>query len=451
MPSQNAAPFAISHGLTPGGDASAAAKGPMITAFKLANGMDVLVIPDRRAPVVTHMVWYRNGAADDPQMKSGIAHFLEHLMFKGTERHPKGEFSEVIAELGGQENAFTSYDFTAYYQRTPKEHLAIMMEFEADRMTNLVLTDDVVAPERDVVLEERRMRTDNDPSQQLSEAVQAALFTHHPYGKPIIGWQHEIETLSRDDAIAYYRRFYTPENAILIVAGDVEAEDVRALAERTYGAIPARGQAPQRIRPKEPPARAHRLVSLADEKVEQPSVQRVYLVPSYATAKPGEAEALEILGHLLGGGPTSLLYKKLVVDERIAVAAGAYYWGQSLDDTRFFVYAVPAPDVPLEKLDAAMCAVVADVARDGVSPADLARAKTRLIADAVYAQDSQASLARWYGSALTTGVSIRDVQEWPDRIDAVSAEQVRQAAMNWLQDQRSVTGFLLPRATGGVA
>ncbi len=445
MPAQTASPSVSSNGLTPGADAGAHSKGPAISTFKLGNGMDVVVIPDRRAPVATHMVWYRNGAADDPQMKSGIAHFLEHLMFKGTERHPKGQFSEVIAELGGQENAFTSYDFTAYYQRTPKEHLGVMMEFEADRMTNLVLSDEVVTPERDVVLEERRMRTDNDPSQQLSEAVQAALFTHHPYGKPIIGWQHEIESLNREDAIAYYRRFYTPQNAILIVAGDVEADEVRALAEQTYGKIPASGDAPMRVRPQEPPARAHRLVRLSDEKVEQPSAQRVYLVPSYATAGPGEAEALEILGHLLGGGPTSLLYKKLVVDDKIAVAAGAYYWGQSLDDTRFFVYGVPSPEVSLEQLDDAMCAVVADVAKNGVNDADLARSKTRLIADAVYAQDSQASLARWYGSSLTTGVGVKDIQEWPERMDAVTADQVKLAAARWLQDQRSVTGFLLQR------
>ena len=433
----------------PGAVAPAVTPGPALSHFKLANGMDVLVIPDRRAPVATHMVWYRNGAADDPPLKSGIAHFLEHLMFKGTERHPKGKFSEIVAELGGQENAFTSYDFTAYYQRIPREHLGVMMEFEADRMTGLVLTDDVVAPERDVVLEERRMRTDNDPSAQLNEAVQAALFTHHTYGKPIIGWEHEIQGLNREDAISYYQRFYTPENAILIVAGDVEEAEVRTLAEATYGKISARGDAPQRVRPQEPPPRVHRVVALSDEKVEQPSVQRVYLVPSYATGKPGEAEALEVLAHILGGGPASLLYKKLVVDDLTAVAAGAYYWGQSLDDTRMFVYAVPAPEMSLEDLDAAMVDVIKTVARDGVDDKDLARVKTRLIADAVYAQDSQASLARWYGSAMTTGVDVASVGAWPDRIDAVSAEDVRNAAKTWLQDSRSVTGFLkqaLPQA-----
>ena len=224
-----------------------------VVNFKLANGLDVVVIPDRRAPVVTHMVWYRNGAADDPLGKSGIAHFLEHLMFKGTETHPKGEFSEFISEVGGQENAFTGPDFTAYFQQIAREHLRECMEFEADRMTNLVLTDEIVAPERDVVLEERRMHSDTDPGAQLGEAVQATLFTHHPYGIPIIGWGHEIEGLNREDAFTYYRRFYTPENAILIVAGDAGPEEVRTLAEETYGRVKPRGDRPQRVRPLEPP------------------------------------------------------------------------------------------------------------------------------------------------------------------------------------------------------
>ena len=222
--------------------------GPHIAHSRLDNGMEVVVIPDHRAPVVTHMVWYRNGSADDPPLKSGIAHFLEHLMFKGTKTHPQGEFSSLVADLGGQENAFTGHDYTSYFQRVPREHLATMMEYEADRMTNLVLTDEVVAPERDVVMEERRMRTDSDPSAELSEAVQAALFAHHPYGTPIIGWGHEIETLGREDALAYYERFYTPENAILVVAGDVQAAEVERLARDTYGTIPARGAPPVRRR-----------------------------------------------------------------------------------------------------------------------------------------------------------------------------------------------------------
>ncbi len=443
-PSSAAFP-SVALGLTPGVAQSPAATGPVISHFRLDNGLEVVVIPDHRAPVVTHMVWYRNGSADDPAGKSGIAHFLEHLMFKGTQTHPKGEFSELVAELGGQENAFTSNDYTAYYQRMPKAHLPVVMEYEADRMKNLVLTDEVVAPERDVVLEERRMRTDSDPSSQLHEAVQAALFPHHPYGKPIIGWQHEIEDLGRADALAYYHRFYTPENAVLIVAGDVTEEDVRALATRFYGPLAAHGEAPVRKRPREPEPRAHRRVTLSDSKVEQPSHQCVYLVPSYRTAQPGEAEAIEVLAHLLGGGQTSILYRRLVVEQKIAVVSEVYYMGTALDETRFWIYAMPAPEVSLETLDDAIEAVVRDVAEKGVAEADLARAKTRLVADAIYAQDNQTSLARWYGAALTTGMSVEDIRQWPERMDAITAEDVRKAAEKWLDRKRAVTGFLLPK------
>ncbi len=429
------------HALTPTSARPGLAAGPPVSHFTLANGMEVVLIEDHRAPVVTHMVWYRNGSADDPPMKSGIAHFLEHLMFKGTKNHEKGYYSNLIADLGGQENAFTSNDYTAYFQRVAREHLATVMAYEADRMVNLVLDDATVNPERDVVLEERRMRTDNDPAAQLQEAVHAALFTQHPYGKPVIGWGHEIETLDRHDAMAYYQRFYTPENAILVVAGDVTRAEVEPLAKVHYGAIPARGERPVRLRPQEPPAYAHRLVELRDAKVEQPSHQALYIVPSALTAKAGEQDALELLSHLLGGGQTSLLYRKLVLEQQIAVAAGAYYMGGAVDDTRFFLYAVPAEGVSLEALDAAIEAELAAVQREGVAADDLARAKTRMIADAVYAQDSQATLARWYGAALATGENVASISEWPQRIGAVSAERITTAA-HLLKRQRAVTGYL---------
>ncbi|MCW6510497.1 M16 family metallopeptidase [Lichenifustis flavocetrariae] len=445
-------PLAPPLGLRPDAPSNPAPEtGPEIQSGRLDNGLEVVVIPDHRAPVVTHMVWYRNGSADDPAGKSGIAHFLEHLMFKGTTKHPQGQFSDIVAELGGQENAFTSNDYTAYFQRVSKEHLGTLMAFEADRMTNLVLSDDVVVPERDVVLEERRMRTDTDPSAQLQEAVQAALFTHHPYGTPIIGWNHEIEGLDRTDALNYYRRFYTPENAILIVAGDVTYPEVEELARKTYGEIPASGAAPVRVRTREPESRAHRLVTLADPKVEQPSVQRLYVVPSYASGKAGEGAALEVLAHHLGGGSTSLLYKTLVLDRGIAVAAGAYYMGTALDDTRFYVWAVPAPDVTLEALDKAIDDVLDVLATKDVAVDDLERAKTRLIADAVYAQDSQASLARWYGASLATGLTVADIARWPEDIEAVTAAAVRQAAAHWLTKRRCVTGFLMHDAEQAAA
>ena len=393
-----------------------------VVNFTLKNGLEVVVIPDHRAPVVTHMIWYRNGAADDPPGKSGIAHFLEHLMFKGTKAHPKGEFSEFISEVGGQENAFTGSDFTAYFQQIAKQHLRACMEFEADRMTGLVLTDEIVAPERDVVLEERRMHSDTDPGAQLGEAVQATLFTHHPYGIPIIGWGHEIEGLRRDDALAYYHRFYTPENAILVVAGDAEPEETLALAEDTYGKVKPRGAKPERIRSLEPPTVANRLVTVSDAKVQQPNWQRHYLAPSCRTAGPGESEALDVLGHLIGGGQTSLLYRTLVVDEKLAVSAWAYYHGTALDESRFIVNMTPAPDVSLETLDKAFDRALATFLKDGVDAGALERAKTRLVADAIYARDSQSDLARWYGSSLAIGQTLSDVEDWPMKIDAVDAE-----------------------------
>jgi zinc protease len=432
--------------LTPSAPTPAEPAGPAITTARLANGLDIVVIPDHRAPVVTHMVWYRNGSADDPIGKSGIAHFLEHLMFKGTKDNPQGKFSELIADLGGQENAFTSNDYTAYFQRVAKEHLNVCMEYEADRMTNLVLTDEVIAPERDVVLEERRMRTDSDPADLLNEAVQVALFTRHPYGTPVIGWADDIAGLSRADALAYYDRFYTPENAILVVAGDVEPAAVIELATAIYGKIPARGEAPKRFRPHEPEPRAHRLVTLADEKVEQPSYQTVFLVPAYRDAAPGEAEALEVLAHYLGGGQASLLFKTLVVDKKVAVGAGAYYAGTAVDETRFYVYATPAPGVSLETLDDEIEKIIAAAAKDGIDEADLARAKTRLVADAIYARDNQAALANWYGASLATGLTLEDIALWPERIEAVSAAEIVKA-VHWLDKRRGVTGFLLPAST----
>lgn len=418
-----------------------------IAHFSLENGLDVVVIPDHRAPVVTHMVYYRNGAADDPIGKSGIAHFLEHLMFKGTEKNPKGAFSDTVAGLGGQENAFTSYDYTAYYQRVAKENLAEVMALESDRMTGLVLEGPEVLSERDVVIEERKMRSDSDPGAQLQESLAATLYTHHPYGTPIIGWGHEIEGLNREDALAYYRRFYRPDNAILIVAGDIGEAQVRELAGATYGKVPRPAQAlPPRARVKEPPARARRVVTLADEKVEQPMAQRAYLVPSHATAQGGDAFALEVLSQVLGGSQTSRLYRALVLDCGLAVSAGSWYWNDALDMGQFGVYAVPAEGVSLEALDAAVEGVLHRLRDEPLEPRELERAKTRLIADMIYAQDSQTHLARIYGSTLTTGGKVEDVAQWPAGIRAVDALSVQDVARRYLAAGIPVIGHLVKAA-----
>lgn len=418
------------------------ADGPQVHAHTLDNGLDVVVIPDTRVPVATHMVWYRNGSADDPIGASGIAHFLEHLMFKGTEQHPAGQFSKVVSELGGQENAFTSYDYTAYFQRVAKEHLPTMMAFEADRMANLRLSDEVVAPERDVVLEERRMRVETDPAAQLSEAMAASLYLHHPYGIPIIGWMHEIEALGRTHALDYYGRFYTPENAILVVAGDVTAEDVVRQADATYGRLAPRGARPVRVRPREPEPRAMRRVAVADPRVEQPTLQRLYLAPSALTGTGRESVALEVLAELLGGGPTSYLYRTLVLEKGVAVNAGAWYMASAIDDTRFSLFLVPAHGVSLDAAEEALDAALAGLVDGALTEAAITRAKTRLVAETVYAADSQTSLARIFGAALAIGETIEDVRRWPADVEAVTRDDLAAVAARVLAPQRSVTGLL---------
>jgi zinc protease len=412
--------------------------------FTLPNGLQVLVIQDHRTPVVTQMVWYKVGSADETPGKSGLAHFLEHLMFKGTSKHPVGEFSQTVLKVGGNENAFTSVDYTGYFQRVPREQLGKMMEFEADRMTGLILKDENVLPERDVVLEEYNMRVANNPEARLSEQIMAALYLNHPYGRPVIGWRPEIEKLGREDALAFYKRFYAPNNAILVIAGDVDVNEVRPLAEQTFGkvvpqpAIPAR-----RVRPQEPEPVAPRSVTLADPQVEQPSVRREYLVPSATTAAAGESPALDVLAQLMGNGSNSYLYRALVVDKPLAVNANAGYQGTSLDATQFSISAAPRQGVDFATVEQVIDSVIADLSKNPVPAEDLERVKTQLIAEAIYAQDNQATLARWYGGGLTTGLSIEDIRSWPDRIRAVTAEQVREAAQKWLDKKRSVTGYLI--------
>ena len=290
-------------------------------SFMLANGMQVVVVTNRRAPIVAHMVWYKIGAADEPRGKSGIAHFFEHLMFKGTKSYPNGEFSKIVARNGGTENAFTTQDYTAYFQKVARDKLELVMKLEADRMSNLILTDKEVLPERDVVLEERRARTDNNPAAQLYEASQAALFLNHPYKNPVIGWKHEIAALTTKDALDFYRRYYVPNNAILIVAGDITVAELRPLAEKYYGTI-ARGADIVRNRVSEPPQLAARRVEMKSPRVGQPSWSRYYTAPSYRTAKGTQAYALEVFSDIIGGGTTSRLYRSLVVDQGIAAAAG---------------------------------------------------------------------------------------------------------------------------------
>lgn len=411
--------------------------------FELDNGMQVVVVENRRAPVVTHMVWYRVGAADEPAGKSGVAHYLEHLMFKGTETRAPGEFSQIVADLGGRENAFTSQDFTAYFQTVAPQNLEIMMELEADRMTGLVLTDEIIEPERKVILEERRSRTENSPNALLSEQVNAATYLNHPYRLPIIGWAHEIETLSRADLESFYRIWYAPNNAVLVVSGDVDADEIFRLARKYYGPIAAR-ELPARIRPAEPPQRAPREVVMQDARVEQPSWSRRYLAPSYTAGGTEHAYALEVLAEIIGGGTTARIYRSVVVEASLAAAAGAWYSPDSLDLTTFGFWFSPRPSVEMADVEAAIEAEIATLLAEGVSEDELDRAQRRLIDSAVFARDSVTGPARVFGAALASGQTVEDVEAWPSRIEAVTVEQINAAARAVFRMDASTTGVLLP-------
>ncbi|MBK8210142.1 MAG: insulinase family protein [Rhodospirillales bacterium] len=409
--------------------------------FTLENGLQVVVVTDRRVPVVSHMLWYKVGAADEPEGHSGIAHLLEHLMFKGTPDVPQGEFSRIVSSNGGQENAFTSYDYTAFFQNIACDRLELVMRMEADRMRNLVLTPKQVAPEKQVVLEERSQRVDNDPGAILAEEAQAVQFLNHPYRRPIIGWQKEIAALSTEAVLDFYRRWYVPENAILVVTGDIDAAELRPLAERTYGRIGG-AAVPSRLQLIEPDQRADRRVSLTDARVLQPMWSRSLRAPSYVWGETKHAYALQVLADILGGGATSRLYRSLVVDQALAVSAGAWYDPSRRGPSELSIQASPRPGVELGKLEKAIEAAVAELARSGPTEDEVARSKQRMLADAVYARDTYSTAAHIIGEALATGQTLADVEAWPARIAAVSRDEVT-AAARLVLDGPSVTSLLI--------
>ncbi|MCP3970118.1 MAG: insulinase family protein [Rhodobacteraceae bacterium] len=414
-----------------------------VTSYKLENGMDIVVIEDHRAPVVVHMVWYRAGAADEPPGKSGIAHFLEHLLFKGTDDMEPGEFSSVVASNGGSDNAFTSWDYTAYHQRIAADRLELMMRMEADRMRDLRLSVDDIGTERDVIIEERNTRVENDPGALFGEQRRATMFMNHPYGIPVIGWRHEAEALGLEDALAFYRKYYAPNNAILIVAGDVEPEAVLELARAHYGPLqPTPGLGP-RQRPTEPPHLAERRLLYEDPRVGEPYVVRSYLAPERDPGAQREGAALTLLAEVLGGnGATSVLGRKLQFETQKAIYTSAFYQGLALDDGAFGLFIVPVPGVALQEAEDALDAAVAEFMAEGIDPDQFARIKMQLRASQIYAQDSVQSLARRYGSALTSGLTLEDVEAWPDILQSVTQAEVMAAAERAFDRRRAVTGWI---------
>ncbi|WP_240796821.1 pitrilysin family protein [Terasakiella sp. SH-1] len=412
--------------------------------FTLDNGMEVVLIENNRVPVVRHMVWYKVGSADEPAGKSGIAHYFEHLMFKATKKLAAGEFSKIVAKNGGQDNAFTSYDYTAYYQTVAKDRLGLVMEMEADRMTNLSLTKEVIEPERQVILEERRQRTDNNPGAQLREQIDTVQYMNHPYRIPVIGWAHEIKALSLEDLNRFYKAWYAPNNAILIVEGDVSMAELKPLAEKHYGSIP-RGPEMIRLRPTEPPAHADRRVIKRDQRVRQPSLQRTYLAPSYRTSTEDDKApyALEILENIMGGAATSRLYTSLVIDQKLAVSAGMSYSPSRLDMSELTFWASPQAGVSMAVLEEALLKEISVLLEKGVSFDEVARAQKSLVNDAVFARDNLGTAAQVIGGAMAIGLSVDQIESWPDAIQAITVEDVNRALRTVLKDQKTVTGLLL--------
>lgn len=423
--------------------ASAASAEPRVNTFTLANGLQVVVIEDHRVPVVTHMVWYRAGAAEDPWGTSGIAHFLEHLMFKSTGKLKSGEFSRTITRLGGRDNAVTTHDSTSYYQRVAKEHLRAVMELEADRMVNLRLVEEEVKTERDVILAERRSNVDGNPLSLLSEQMLAALYQNHPYGRPSIGFEHEMAKLSRQDAISFYKRYYAPNNAVLVVAGDVTPGEVRTLAQATYGKNRPNRALVRPLRADEPKPIAARRVQLVDGRAGARILLRYYLTPSFASGPAGEGESLELLARIIGGDDTSRLYRRLVV-EKLASTAGANFSSAGRDSGRLAFVVIPSEGVPLEKVEALLDAIILEVREKGVTQAELDRAKGAFEAVRVFESDDQMQLARRYGEGVAFGQSIADIDELAKRVQSRSLEDIKRVASEYLGLERSVTGTLVP-------
>ena len=433
--------FALAAGL-----AAMALTGPAraaeVTEFTLENGLQVVVIEDHRTPVVVHMLWYRAGAADEPIGSSGIAHFLEHLMFKATETLENGEFSRTVEANGGSDNAFTSWDYTGYIQRIAADRLGLMMQMEADRMRNLLLTDEDIETERSVILEERAQRTDSSAGALFTEQMRASLYLAHPYRIPIIGWRHEVETLGREDVFEFYQDHYAPDNAILIVAGDVTPDEVRALAEQYYGPLEPSG-IEARERPMDPPIIADRRVYYEDPRVSDPYVIRSYLAPERDPGDQRMAAALTLLSNILGGsGQTSLMPRILQVEEERALYTSASYGGTNLDDTVFSIFNVPVPGVTLEEAEADMDRVIAQFLEEGIDPEQFERIKFQWAADQIFMQDDVGQLARSYGAALTSGLTVADVQAWPDIIASITEEEVMDAARLIFEETHPVTGYL---------
>lgn len=413
------------------------------TSFTLANGLQVIVVPNHIAPAVTQMVWYKVGSSDETPGKTGLAHYLEHLMFRGTDNVGPGDFSKMIAEQGGNDNAFTSYDYTAFFETVAADRLPMIMSLEADRMQHLRITAETATPELSVVLDERQERTDNNPHGRFSEKTRHLLMPHHPYGTPVIGWKSEIEKLTVSDARQFYEHHYAPNNAVVVVSGDVTPEEVMRLAASIYGSVPKRDVVPRRALHSSPVPEKHDF-TMVDLGVEQPQIQSEIVVPSRITQKGKESYALEVLGEALESGEVGILYRRLVMDQNLASGLAANYDSAARGDAIFTLEAVPRPGVSAKKLETALTDELTKLASSGLEAKDVADAKERLKRSAIFARDSLMMPGYAFGMTLATGGNVADVEEWPTRLDSVTVDDVNAALRDLVANPKRLMAALLP-------
>ena len=414
-----------------------------IERFTLKNQLEVVVIQNHRIPAVSHMIWYRIGAADDPPGKSGLAHYHEHMMFEGTGKFKSGDYTDIIARHGGKDNAFTGYDATSYYVNIAKENLPLVMEMEADRMRGLKPTDEGAEKEKQVIIEERRQRIDNNPDALLHEQVNAALYRNHPYHWPVIGWMHEMEGLTKNDVLNFHNTYYHPNNAILIVSGDITAAELKPLAEKYYGDLKPAPIPPRRWH-SEPPQNTARRLTLHHHNVKQPVWTRSYAADSLGDGKKENALPLYVLSQILAGGRTSRLYQSLAVEQKLVTQVDADYNAFSIGPSDFTFTLIPEAGVTMEKLETALDKEIAKLLAGGISEAELKRAKTQLKAQSLFERDGLSEMANSMGWALVAGLDISYFTQWSQKIDAVTPAQILIAAHDALKENQSVTAELLP-------
>ena len=408
--------------------------------FKLKNGMDVIIIENKRAPVIAQMIWYNFGSGIEEKGKSGLAHFMEHLMFKGTRKFPDNYYSNYISKVGGSENAFTSYDYTAYYQVFPKSELKKMMKMEADRMTNLTLTKENVEIEKRVILEERFQRIESDPSSKLDESMRSILFPNHYYGRPIIGWRHEIEGLTYEDVLSFYKENYKPNNAILVLSGDVDLEKAKKLSKKYYGKI-RKGKKKKKLKVTDPDLDTNIFVKMKHSTVKQPIWKKFYRTISYKSDVQSSI-ALDMGLKIVASGTASLLYQNLVEEKKIFSVVGGYFQGLTKGEGNVYLYAISKEKKPSSEIDSIIMNEFREIINEKLTPKRFEIEKKKYFFDTIYKKDGVLNPAQIYGEALTVGLTLDDIKKWQERVDNISLNDVKKVLEELYDNGNYVIGEL---------